>query len=236
MRIIKLTFLLLLNCFSAFSQKKTLVGDWYFINRNGIIQTSITKDSIISRQLFFDLYPKDSPADKYKYEKIAYKKNRVYVISKSKKGNELVHASTLLNFVPGKSFHMAWNGNDTAVKGSKTLIRTLEKDTALKFGYVFYSKSEIERIQKLKEVESMSKEEFAEYCRLFVNLHNKTISEFDKYDHGYAGITYIFQITAQSLLLAGYNPIESEGKLEKIYIKYASDPELKEILNSLRMQ
>jgi hypothetical protein len=236
MKVQIVTMLLLFNSMVGIAQKKSLIGDWYFINRNGIIQTSITKDSIISKHLYFDLYPKDIPADKYKYEKIAYKKNRVYVISRNNKGEKFFHASTLLNYVPGKGFYMAWNANDTVVRGTKALVKVLERDTVSKYGYAFFSKGEIEKIQQLKKVETMSKQEFAEYCRVFVQLHNETIREFDKYNYGYAGITYIYQITAQSLLLTGYNPIDSEGKLEEIYIKYASDPQLKEILKSLRTQ
>jgi hypothetical protein len=70
-----LTILLLTISINGLTQD--ILGKWYMINRSGLIEFKITKDSLLSRGLFSDLRPKGREGEAKSYKSIVTLDNKV---------------------------------------------------------------------------------------------------------------------------------------------------------------
>jgi hypothetical protein len=255
-----LTAIILLLTFQfCFSQD--IIGTWYMVNRSGLIEFSITKDSIKTRQLFTDFTPKGKPAESYAYINIVKLNDRRLVIRKSQKqapkfppfitsqGDTLKFAATkksqddtlkfkamtITNLVDKKYFQWVWNVEDTLTNDFETLIQIHTNDNRPLFGYYVFSEHYIDSLKQMKSIDSLSVSDFKKYLAVYLLKIKLTEQDEVKYNKGYfSGFTYNFQLISQSLYDIGFNPLQNTGTIDPVYKKYYEDPEVKKILEGAK--
>lgn len=127
------TTILLLAFLPCRSQE--FLGTWYMVNRSGLIEFSITRDSIKTRQLFTDFTPKDKAQQSNNYIKMVKLGDRTLLISKSQEDTLKFSATALINLNDKKYFQIAWNLPDTLTEDIETLIRIHQNDHRQLLGY-----------------------------------------------------------------------------------------------------
>ena len=227
------TTILLLTFQFCFSQD--IIGTWYMVNRSGLIEFSITKDSIKTRQLFSDFTPKGKPGESNGYIKTVKLDDRILVISKSQKDSLKFSAMTVINLKDKKYFQMAWNISDTLTNDIETLVQIHRNDHRQLLGYYVFSEHYVESLKQMKPIDSLSLSDFKKYLTVYLDKIKITEKDAIKYNTGYmSGFTYNFQLISQSLYDIGFNPLQNTKTTEAVYRKYYEDPEVKKMMNDAK--
>lgn len=213
-------------------QTQDITGTWYMVNRSGLIEFSITKDSIKTRPLYTNFKPKGKARAADGYIKTVKLDDRILVISKSQKDPIKYSAMTLINLTDKKYFQMAWNIKDTATNDMETLIQIHKNDHRQLFGYNVFSEHYVDSLKQLKSIDSLSLADFKKYLKVYNNNIEHTARESKIYNTGYLVVfSYNFQLISQSLYQIGFNPLESVSTVDALYKKYYKDPEIKEMMD-----
>ncbi len=237
-RLLLTATILLINCQSCFSQE--LLGTWYMVSRSGLIEFSITQDSIKTRDLFTDFSPKDKPVFSPKnkpveassYLKKVKLNDRVLLIRKSHKDSIKFSAWTVINLIDKKYFQLAWNIPDTSTNDIETLIQLHTNDNRPLFGYYLFSEHFIDSLKQMKSIDSLSLVDFKQYLSVYFDKFKHTLNDAVKYNTAYLSeYTYNFQLISQSLYDMGFNPLQNTKTMEVIYKKYIGDPEIKKMMD-----
>lgn len=225
-----LTAIILLSTFQ-FCFAQDIIGKWYMVNRSGLIEFSITKDSIKTQQLFSDFTPKDQPGQSDKYIKTVRLSDRILVISKSKEDTTKFAAMTFINLIDKKYFQLAWNIRDTSTNDIETLIQIHKNDNRQLFGYYAFSENYTTILKQMKPISSISLEEFKKYLTVYIDKIKLTEKDAEIYNTAYlSGFTYNFQLISQSLYDIGFNPLQNTSTTDPVYKKYYKNPEVKKII------
>jgi len=207
------------------------------VNRSGLIEFSITKDSIKNRQLFSDFTPKGKPGQSNGYIKTVKLNDRILVISKSQRDTTKFSAMTLINLTDKKYFQMAWNIQDTLTNDIETLIQIHKNDRRQLFGYYVFSEHYVDSLKRMKSIDSLSLADFKKYLTVYLDKIKLTEKDAEKYNTGYlSGFTYNFQLISQSLYDIGFNPLQNTMTIDPVYKKYYEDPEVKNILDNAKQK
>lgn len=230
-----LVLLISLLALKGFAQ--SLEGKWYMINRSGLIEMNITKDSLSRRELNLKFLPKTGHEriDAYPI-KIVKLADKILMISKSNGDSSKYSTTVVIDYQGKKGFKMVWNGLDTSMREIDELIYLNKKDNRKLYGYSVFSEYYIDSLKQLKSIDSMTVEEFRRYAEIYVGKINLTRNEFAKYNTGYASATYNFQLITQSLFDLGFNPIQNTTTVDAIYKKYMKDPEVVSIFNTMNKE
>ena len=214
------------TCFS-----QDLIGKWYMVNRSGLIEMLITKDSISTRKIFSDFKPKDERKESLSLVKTEKLNDRILLIYKTKKDTLKFSAIILINYSENKHFQQTWNGLDTITDKIETLIELNKSLDKKLFGYNFYSEKYINTLKKLKPIEDMSLNDFKSYFKLYLSKIKETESEFIKEPINYmGGVSHNFQIISQSFFESQYNPIQNTRTVNPVFEKYYKEPEIKNLI------
>lgn len=211
-----------------------LTGKWYMVNRSGLIEMTISKDSITNRKLSTDFTPKGDRVRSNQIIETVQLKDRILLISRSERDTTGFSAMTVINFSNEHYFQMAWNGLDTIVRSIDSLIKIHSNDQREFYGYNVFSEHYIDTLNSLKPIEDMTLNDFRKYARDYVNRFKMTSKEFEKFNVGYAAVTHNFQLITQSLYAIGYHPLQNTRTIESLYNKYFDDPEVQTILKEVR--
>ncbi len=226
------TTILLLAFLPCRSQE--FLGTWYMVNRSGLIEFSITRDSIKTRQLFTDFTPKDKAQQSNNYIKMVKLGDRTLLISKSQEDTLKFSATALINLNDKKYFQIAWNLPDTLTEDIETLIRIHQNDHRQLLGYYVFSEYYIDSLKQMKPLDSLSLSDFKNYLAVYMDKVRLTEKDAAEYQTGYLSVfTYNFQLVSQALYDIGFNPLQNTATTEAVYDKYHNDPDVKKILSSL---
>ncbi len=224
-----ITIILLLTFRPCFPQE--FFGTWYMVNRSGLIEFSITRDSIKTRQLFTDFTPKGNPDQSINYIKMVKLSDRTLIISKSQEDTLKFSAMTFINPNDKKYFQIAWNLHDTSVNDIETLIQLHKNDHRQLFGYYVFSEHYVDSLKQMKSLDSLSLSDFKHYLTVYLDKIRFTEKDAAEYNTGYLSFfTYNFQLISQSLYDIGFNPLQNTETTEVIYEKYSKDPDVKKLL------
>jgi len=208
------------------------------VNRSGLIQMTITTDSIKTQRLSPDFKPKQNKqVNGDAYYEIINLNDRLLIIGKSKKDTAKFSATTIINFTDKKYFQIAWNIPDTAAYEIKTLVDFFQKDTRQLWGYTVYSEHYVDTLMSMKSIETMSLTDFKKYLNVYVNKMKDMKKDMENTEFGYMGVFSLnFQVISQSLYDIGYNPLQNIGTVETLYKKFHEDKGVKRLLKKIEKE
>jgi hypothetical protein len=230
-KILTVTVILVTSVFTCFSQD--LTGKWYMVNRSGLIELSITNDSIKSRKLSTDFVPIDELVESFQLLRTVMLKDRILLISRADNDSTQFTAMTLINYSSQKHFQLSWNGLDTVTNTIESLIEVNSNDNRQLYGYYVFAEEFIDTLRTMKSIQEMTLNDFKKYSRVYVDKVKLTRDEFDKYNFGYVAVLYNFQLITQALYDMGFNPLVNIRTIEPIFVKYKDDLEVQAIWESL---
>lgn len=204
------------------------------VNRSGVIEMTISQDSITNRKLFTDLSPKDNRVESNQIIQTIQLKDRILLISRAKNDSTKFTAMTVINYSSKKHFQLTWNGLDTVANTIESLIEINSNDNRQLYGYYVFSDEFIDTLRKMKPIQEMTLNDFKKYSRVYVDKVKMTRKEFEKYNIGYGAATYNFQLITQSLYDIGFSPLQNTMTIEPVYEKYFDDPEIQAIMGELK--
>jgi hypothetical protein len=217
---------------TSFSQE--LSGNWYMVNKSGLLEMNFSEDSITHRKFFTDLTPENDGVSSFQLIKTVHFDDRILLIIRSKGDTTSYSSMTLISFSENRYFQMAWNAPDTTSSNIDSLIEMHSRDQRKLYGYNFFSEDYLDSLNSMKTIEEMPLQDFRKFIRQFVDRIKMTRKEFEKINVGYAAIVYDFQLLTQSLYTIGYNPLQNSGTVDPLMKKYFDDLEVQSILNELK--
>lgn len=235
-RLIFLITTLLATALTAKCQN-SLQGKWYWFSRNAVIQLNITKDSLISQQLNWDLTPQD-PDRKPKIQiidnQVVANENIYLYFTKFKDSLKRISISTLKIIRPEKEIMSAINATDSLFTDTSDVRQYILKDVNKKYGFPFLSESEIQRLQKQKSVDKMTVKDFKLYADklLIVRTEIDNLSQLPNSPKD--GLVY-YSYSMIRIIIGelGYNPLVKTSELETVLQRFKNDPQTKEIYDKV---
>ena len=222
-------FLLILLLGASCNSGKGLAGTWYTQNHSGFIEITLTNDSILRRTMLLDFTPKPRREESTPYLKCVALKDRTLVITKARKDPEKYVAMVFFTNSNG-IMQATWNVPDTGTNTMDEIIELNKKEHGKLYGFNCYTRGQIDSLQKLKPVQSMSLTDFRRWVVRYTNKIKETKAETDKHLTGYmAAWVDSWQLMTQSLLETGYNPFIYAEDMDSVGKKYDSDPEVKQL-------
>jgi len=222
------TFLILSFQF-CFSQ--SIIGTWYLTHRNGLVEFSITKNTIETRQLFSDFKQDGVSGQRYTYIKTVKLKDRILVIGKSQRDTTKFEAFVFINLTDKKYCQMAWNVPDTLTDDIETLVRIHKNDNRQLFGYYLFSEHYVDSLKHMKSIDSLSLTDYKSYLNVYNEKVKLTQQDNKKYNTSHFSVRiYPFQLMTESLFDIGVNPLQNEMTIDSVYKKYSEDPAVKNLI------
>jgi len=234
----RITFLLpfLLASTLTANCQDSLTGKWYLFSRNRIVQLHITKDSIISQQLNWDLTNRNPDREneiQIINKRVSANENIYLYLTKPKDSLNRISLSTIKIINPKREIIIAINGIDSSFTDTSVVKQYILKDTEKKYGLTFFSESEIQRLKKQKSIEQMTTQDF----KLYVNkvlMFRTELDSLSKLSNSPNGLLYYgYSMTRIIIGQLGYNPMVTTSEFEMFIRRFQNDPETKEICNKL---
>lgn len=227
--------LLLTTAITAICQD-SLQGKWYLFSRNGIVQLNVTNDSLINQQLNWDLTNKNPNRE-----------NEIKIIEKQVRANENLYLyltnpqdslkrlslSTVKIIEPKKEIIIAINATDSSFSDISHIEQYISKDVNEKYGLTFYSESEINRLQKQKNIDKMTVEDFKLYAGKVIVFRTE-LDSLSKLPNAPNGLLY-YSYSMMRIIIGqlGYNPMIANSEFGMFIERFQNDPETKEIWGKL---
>ncbi len=237
MKKIIVLLIVILSCSSLYAQTIPQ-GDWYaYITRNYLIKVSFTPDSLIFSRLRYDSVStgKYLPIESRKIAKIVKHNKEVNVIVEKLNPLDSSIGYTIRKFVPlkgGKSYLHAIVRSTDAYSTVSLAEQFIRQDTESAHGWVMHTAADIAKVQPLKSISTMSKDEILRYIH---KLHDmQQLFDTLTLQHSWGPnaneyLEYQYREIAKSL---GYNPLFEGRYLDQLFTKYDNDPDVKMLLES----
>jgi hypothetical protein len=219
----KILLLLIIPITTINANCQDILGKWYGVGRNHLVEFSIEKDSIKAQILDSREAVRGHEREKIKHFGIYGINDKQLIVVLDKKTSQYL-AMTFCNIKDNFSIELAANGVRTPGKTIDELIELTNRDTAILFGNIFFSKHRIQEMEKLKNLETMPLDDFKIFLKMFLENRSKY-----SYKEQSMPKTFREQIVNMSLIELGYNPI-FKNEWENIFLeKYLSDKEVEEL-------
>ncbi len=218
------------------SSQYNLQGKWYFFSRNRVVEMTITPDSLINKQLNWDLtnLPRNPPPQvQLILKQVEANQNNYLYLKDPKKTEKAIALTTIRIIKPGKELIVALNGTDSSMTDSAFFSDYISKDLDKKYGLHFYSEAESNNLRKQKDVSTMTLADFS----LFVDKFLRSRAEMDslsKLRTSEVGLMYYsYAITRIIIGRLGYNPFISDQEFDVFIRRFQENPGAKEMFNKL---
>jgi hypothetical protein len=212
-------------------------GKWYTIARNRVIQITISKDSIVSRQLTWELapWPNNKPVTSPIDTIIRANGNLYYCISVKTDSLPWLMPLCYRVLAPGKKILSAANHYDSTLFNKKyALEQYIRTDTGKKYGMIYFSETELLRLKALPSIDSIRKEDFKLFCNRVIEFKEelKKLEEKVGYSNDllYYGYFTIHNIIGE----IGYNPLVPNKQFDKMFERFEKDSELKALIDEMK--
>jgi hypothetical protein len=221
-----LVLIIVLTSFLSYGQ--SLDGKWYMINRSGVIEFDLSKDSLTREKLFVDLKKKRGVESQKKVHQEILKDS---LIIKIVERDSLYSPITFVLCKKDSLIKQVWNLPDTSFKRINQIelyYKELNKDL---LGYNLFSSSFKNQLETRRNPDSLSLEEFNEFLIHYFKKAEVESVEAEKYVTGYLGFSsYNHQIITQTLFELNYNPFQNSGFMDSNFRLYMEEPEIKKLL------
>jgi hypothetical protein len=235
-RFLFLISVLLTTAFAANCQDMPQ-GKWYLFSRNRMVEITITKDSMIDRQLNWDLSPRDpdrAPGIQRIGKQVTAHQNIYLYTSNSKDSTGQTGLTTIKVIAPGKEIILAVNAKEIFADTVK-VSQYITNDTGKKFGMPLFSAAEIKRMQDQKNISQMTAKDFTRYVEKILQFRKEvdSLSKIEPDVQANGLLYYSYAMLRIIFAQIGYNPLINNTDLDTFIIRFKNDPETKDICNKL---
>ncbi|MDO7873842.1 hypothetical protein Q5H93_03790 [Hymenobacter sp. ASUV-10] len=198
-----------------------LVGAWYCPTRGGLLEVAIDQLTIRGRLVTTDFRViEESPPVFPVRRTLSFGSREMLLLQHTP---DTVHFSALIAFdiVPGKAFRRAWNVPDTLRNTTLQLLAPYVATGGQLWGPRFYSARYLEKLQRLRPLESMTKQEFAQYFSAYTANYLRQAPVFDGQHYRYSLANYNFDMLTETLYEGGFNPLQTRATIEELFRRFA---------------
>ena len=209
-----------------------LQGNWYMLSGNRIIEWTIVKDSLISQEIDWDLKsisPDQQPIIKIIDQEVIANGN-IYLYLKTPKDTSLhLTLSTIKIVKPKKEIIVVINSIGNSFTDTSIVRKYINRDVDKKYGYIFYSEPEIQRLQNQKSVEMMTIEDFKLYASKLLKFEVEIDSLSKMPNSQNISLDFKFSMLRNIIGQIGYNPLLTNREVREFINRFYQDQETKEI-------
>jgi hypothetical protein len=226
-------FILLLS-FNAFGQDN-LKGKWYMFSRNRIIEFNVSKDSLITRQLNWDLTNRErNESDTQIISQLVKANGNIYLcLKKSGDSTSQTRVNTFKVIHPSREIMIVLNVTEKLFTNTDTIRQYINNDLDQKYGLTLYSDTEIQQLKQLKKVSEMTVEDFKKYADKIFQFRTE-LDSLSKVPNAPNGLMYYGYSMLRVLLgRLGYNPLATNKEYDDFIKQFQSNPATKEIVAKL---
>lgn len=230
---------ILLPCL-AFSCQDTsqtdLQGRWYMFSRNRVIRFTITRDSLLSDQLDWDLSPMQ-PSRKADTSLIVKRflahHNQYFLLLQPHDSAHSIHLNTFIVVTPTKEITLAVNSPDSDYLDVIQAQQYISSDTGQKYGVSLFSDDALRSLQQQKSISTMTSSDFKRYAAKIIAFHLQldSLSQLPSPPNGL--VYYAYSMIRTALGQVGFNPLVSNNQLENAFRHFEDDPDTKELYHQI---
>ncbi|MEO8406334.1 MAG: hypothetical protein ABI480_17120 [Chitinophagaceae bacterium] len=231
----KIVILCLCLCVFAFNTagQQTPQSKWHTISRNRIIEFTITEDSIVDRQLDWNLTPRVNARnyrDAKPIKSLTLAKGNIYFIYKN--DSEDSSRRAVISLVKSTSFPKLFffNVDSADFSQGSTLQDFIRNDPKEKLGMFLLNEPYLNKLKAQKSIEQMTAEDLKKYIirspqitKQLDSLDTDMKTSNTRVFAGYFMIRYIFGEI-------GYNPLFTDEQFEAMIKKFQNRNDTRELL------
>lgn len=234
-RLILLTASLIATALNTKCQD-SLQGKWYSLSSYGIVEWTITKDSLISQETDWDLKLRSTGKEsiiKMIDRKVMANGNIYLYLTSPKDSIKHLSLSTIKIVKPKKEIIIVINTIGDSFTDTSIIRKLISNDADKKYGYIFYSEPEIHRLQKQKNIENMTIEDFKLYASKLFKFEAEIDSLSKLPNSPNISLDFKFSMLLNIIGQIGYNPLLTNRETREFIDRFYSNPETKEISKRL---
>jgi hypothetical protein len=202
------------------------------LSSNNIVELTITNDSFVIKGIDWDLKFRD-PNQGFisrTIEKKVIANGNVYLyLTSPKETVNHLSIATITIVAPKTELIVTINSIDS----SFTDTSYMSKDANKKYGFIFYSEPEIQRLQNQKSIELMSIEDFNLYASKLLKSEVEIDSLSKMSNSPNISLNLKFSMLRNIIGQIGYNPLLTNRQLSEFINRFYQKKETKEISKKL---
>lgn len=233
----KIVLLALLACLAWSAKSQTGInGKWYTFVRNRVIELTLSADSVISRQLTWELTPMPNKRTEANAIDtiIRANGNLYYCIIVSIDSLRKIVPVTYKVLKPGTQLLSAINTRENYFDDRLRAQQYICIDTGSKTGMTFYSEAELLRLKAQPPIDSITKENFKLFCKRVIVLKAEIKKMGDVTTHSNALLYFGYFAIHDIIGEIGYNPLASDKQFDNMVKHFENDPELKDLIAEMQ--
>ena len=216
----KFAFLMLSLAMAISGSAQDVLGRWYSIEDDGLIEINISIDSL-KGQLFNTGQDNGSEKMNIKHSGIFTIRDKSIIVipdHKSSNSTTTYRALTIFNIKDRVSMEIAANGINTPAKTIDELVDLSKDHYGELFGHILFSSEYLSTLGQLKGLDLMSIEEFKLFLKNYVE-EKERVKNREQLMPG----TFQSQLITRSLIGMGFNPMNRKGWLDRFLEMYLTD-------------
>lgn len=213
--------LLLLLAVARAGMAQQLTGAWYCATRGGLLEVAIDQLSIRGRLVTTDFRSIEDNPPVFPVLRLLNFSNREILLLQHTPDTARFSALVAFDIVPGQAFRRAWNVPDTLTTTTLRQVSPYVATGGRLWGPRFYSARYLETLQRLRPLESMTKQEFAQYFNAYTVNYLQYATAFDEQHFRYSLANYNFDILTETLYEGGFNPLQTQTTIEELFRRFA---------------
>jgi hypothetical protein len=230
---------ILLSClafgFQATAQTD-LQGRWYMFSRNRVIRFTITRDSLLSDQLDWDLsllQPSRTADTSIIVKRFIAHHNQYFFLLQPHDSTHYIHLATFVVITPTREISLAVNSPDSGYLDVIQAQQYISSDTSQKYGVSLFSNDALRSLQQQKSISAMTSSDFKRYAAKIITFHLQldSLSQLPSPPNGL--VYYAYSMIRTALGQVGFNPLVSNNQLENAFRHFEDDPETKELYHQI---
>lgn len=204
-------------------------------SRNRIVELSFSKDSLLTKQLNWDLTERERvERDTETILDVVSANGNVYLLTR--KPDDTTAQIGIMTFKVvdlDREIVLVLNSPDERFKHVDSIARYISTDTNDKYGITLYSYTEIQRLKSLPPINEMTVDDFKKYAESAFQFRTK-LDSLSKLPNPPDGLLYYaYSLSRIVLGRVGYNPMVTSEEYESFIRRFHNNPETKEIVEKL---
>jgi hypothetical protein len=204
-------------------------------SRNRIIEFNFTGDSLITKQLNWDLNPRERSEPETQIITHFTKVNgNVYLHLKKRDDTaNQIRLNTFKVVHPDREIIIVLNATEKLFTNTDSIRQYVNNDLEKKYGLTLNSGTEIQRMKQLRRVAEMTSDDFKKYANQVIRFRTE-LDSLSKLPNAANGLMYYGYSTLRIFLgQLGYNPLATNKEYDGFIKKFQGNPATKEIVAKL---
>lgn len=228
-----LFMLLLFIGSTAAPAQVSLTGKWYMLVSNQVMELRFAKDSILSRNLNWDMSAESSPGihDTVLLTGSIESNGNIYMYAPKKDEPAVLQLNTLRITQPGKQLVFMLTNADKEFHDTAEIQEYIKTDAPTAIGLPVYSEAEATRLKQQKPIGQMTVTDFKAFADKLIQLKKETTHSTES-----PGILVAYGYAMQHDIVgrSGFNPFYAAGEYEALLTKFSNNPQTKELVKRLK--